>query len=417
MPLFKLLGFQNTTGMLHYGSEWRKHRREMEEGLKKDTLLYYHHVFTEKVHLLLGEFLHEPAGFQDHCGMLGISVTMAVSYGYNVTGGLEDPFVKAAEFAVKTAAHLAIPGRTLLLVFGFLGYIPPWFPGASTQRLCAEVREAILWTRLGAFQYVKDKMRVGTSRNCVLSRLLERHSGDDGSYGDEEMLKDVMLSFYIGGVETMKATTASFILAMTLHPRAQRKAQEEIDRVLGSRRLPCFEDRASLPYVEALYREVHRWRPVLPAGLPHATTSDDTYKGYYIPKGTIVMPNVWAITRNEDKHPDPELFQPERFFNTDGTLNDETVNYSFGFGRRLCPGRHMADKVVWLMIVSVLATFKISKARDENGDEIDVDANAYGDGVTSHPLPFKCSIVPRTPESESLVHNAAAAARQNLAEE
>ena len=97
---------------------------------------------------------------------------------------------------------------------------------------------------------------------------------------------------------------------MALHPNAQKRAQEEIDGIVGRDRLPTMNDRPSLPYVEALYREVLRWRPSGPLSFPHAAVSDDIYKGYYIPKGTnafcsydlqlslallgsIVMANVW----------------------------------------------------------------------------------------------------------------------------
>jgi len=74
---------------------------------------------------------------------------------------------------------------------------------------------------------------------------------------------------------------------MTLHPEVQRKAQAEIDTVVGTSRLPTFEDRTSLPYVEAIYREVLRWSPPLPMGAPHSLTEDDYFNGYFIPKGNF----------------------------------------------------------------------------------------------------------------------------------
>lgn len=85
-------------------------------------------------------------------------------------------------------------------------------------------------------------------------------------------------------VQTVSALV-TFFNAMVSSPEVQRKAQEEIDRVIGTDRLPEYEDRKSLPYVEAIYREVVRWRPVSPLGIPHAATIDDVYKGYFIPKG------------------------------------------------------------------------------------------------------------------------------------
>ena len=83
----------------------------------------------------------------------------------------------------------------------------------------------------------------------------------------------------------LKIALTVFTLAMVLYPAVQKKAQEEIDRVVGSTRLPTFADRASLPYVDALYREVLRWRPGAPLSFAHVTLKDDVYKGFHIPKG------------------------------------------------------------------------------------------------------------------------------------
>lgn len=85
----------------------------------------------------------------------------------------------------------------------------------------------------------------------------------------------------------------AFFLAMAMHPEAQKKAQEELDRVVGSDRLPEFEDRSSLPYLSALLKEVLRWHPVTPIGVPHRAVADDEYNSWYIPAGTIVTVNVW----------------------------------------------------------------------------------------------------------------------------
>jgi hypothetical protein len=101
----------------------------------------------------------------------------------------------------------------------------------------------------------------------------------------------------------------TFFLAMTLHPEFQKKAQAEIDRVIGTERLPTLDDREHLPYTDALVKEVLRWQTVTPqgnvpsarvhyrsdgrSGLPHALQEDDVYDGYLIPKGTICIPNIW----------------------------------------------------------------------------------------------------------------------------
>lgn len=87
----------------------------------------------------------------------------------------------------------------------------------------------------------------------------------------------------------------TFFLAMALYPDAQKKAQEELDRVVGFSRLPDFSDRDSLPYVNALMKEVLRWHVGTPTSLPHASIQDDVYNGYFIPGGSIVLPNLWSV--------------------------------------------------------------------------------------------------------------------------
>lgn len=85
----------------------------------------------------------------------------------------------------------------------------------------------------------------------------------------------------------------TFFLAICVFPEVQKKVKEEIDSVIGSSRLPVSADRDKLPYVMAVMKETHRWHPIGPMGLPHASTAEDTYRGYRIPKGAIMIPNTW----------------------------------------------------------------------------------------------------------------------------
>ena len=89
----------------------------------------------------------------------------------------------------------------------------------------------------------------------------------------------------------------AFFLAMALYPEVQKKAQQELDAVVGSERLPDFSDRPSLPYVNAIVRELLRWHPATPMGVPHRILADDEYNGYTIPAGTTVFVNIWYVNR------------------------------------------------------------------------------------------------------------------------
>jgi len=123
--------------------------------------------------------------------------------------------------------------------------------------------------------------------------------------------------------------------------KCKKKGQREIDDLLHYARLPEFSDRPSLLYVEAIYREVIRWMPPLPISVPHCSTEDDIYQGYFIPKGTTILANIWAMTRDEIAYPEPENFRPERFIDENGRLNGDDSALAFGFGKRVCVGRHM----------------------------------------------------------------------------
>ncbi|KAF9046690.1 cytochrome P450 [Panaeolus papilionaceus] len=131
-------------------------------------------------------------------------------------------------------------------------------------------------------------------------------------------------------------------------------AQSEIDNITNRDRLPTFDHRPSLPYIEALMRELFRWRPPLPLNAPHLSTERDIYKGYYIPKGTVVIANIWAMSRNEGVYPEPEEFKPELFLNADGSLKEEDEFFiSFGHGGRICPGKHIALGNLYIVVASV----------------------------------------------------------------
>ncbi|KAF8602799.1 cytochrome P450 [Ceratobasidium sp. AG-I] len=189
---------------------------------------------------------------------------------------------------------------------------------------------------------------------------------------------------------------------MVRHPEVALKIQAELDSVLGpAERLPRADDRERMPYVQNTLAELLRWQPVTPLAIPHATTEDDHYNGYRIPKGSIVMGNTWAITRNESVYPDPERFNPDRFL-------DPNVPFppAFGYGRRVCPGSQFAESNLFILISSLMYVFDICRAHDESGNEIipEVIKNLEP-SVVAKPLPFKFNMKPRSEAHKSLVMN------------
>ncbi|KAF7374507.1 O-methylsterigmatocystin oxidoreductase [Mycena sanguinolenta] len=396
LTMIELMGWDFTFAFLPGGDKWRDRRKMFQQHFRLDMSRNYHPIQMKKVHLLLQELLSSPQEFREHLKTLAAAVIMATVYGYEVQP-TNDHFVDISEDAMKRLSDSFFPGAVAVNTFPILRYLPSWMPGAGFQRFAAECRHLIKEMREAPFNFVKQNMRDGTDSTSVVARLLE------GNRYDEDAIQDVAGTAYAAGADTTVSSLASFFLAMALHPSIQKKAQTEIDTVIGTHRLPEFEDRPSLPYVEALYRELMRWKPVGPLGVAHASTADDVYNGYFIPKGTTVISNIWAMTRDESIYPEPERFNPDRFFTADGELNDDNTVLAFGFGRRICVGRHNADATLWATFVSVLATFNIAKAKDDTGEEIEIDPSFYSDALISHPQPFACSIIPRSETAKSLV--------------
>lgn len=235
---------------------------------------------------------------------------------------------------------------------------------------------------------------------------------------EELVAKYSAMSMYGGGADTVmfcmrhhmsrcsynqKQTVTSinsFFLAMTLFPDVLKRAQDEIDNVIGTNRLPSFEDRPSLPYVEALVKEVFRWHVVAPMGFAHVASSDDIYEGMFIPKGAMLFANIQLFTRDEANYKDPHVFNPERFLGENAEMDPKML--VFGFGRRICPGKDFADESVFITIALSLAAFDIRKARDEDGNDIEPRVE-FTSGIISKPLPFPCDVKPRSDVAARLV--------------
>jgi len=194
---------------------------------------------------------------------------------------------------------------------------------------------------------------------------------------------------------------------MTLNPECQERAQNELDTIVGTGRLPDLSDRDSLPYVEALVQETLRIYPAVPLGVPHRSIEDDVYNGMFIPKHSMVISNIRAMTWDERIYSEPKRFNPSRYLPKPEGNNEPYPVSAFGFGRRVCPGRHLASGSVWLAIASMLSTFKISKAIDQNGVEI-TPKEEFTSGISSHPVPFECRIEPRSAAARNLIMQAQA---------
>ncbi|KJA20625.1 hypothetical protein HYPSUDRAFT_1090837 [Hypholoma sublateritium FD-334 SS-4] len=403
IPVIDKMGWSiNMTFMRHRSDRWRKHRRFAQQNFRQDAVSAYHEIQTRHAHVMLKGLLDTPECFEDHNKAFSVGVSMSIMYGNNINTS-DDSYSRAAYDAAFMAFKLMLPTFTLLNFFPALSYIPAWFPMAVAQRMVRDTKRLTGMLAATPIEAVKNKLINGEADPCIVSRFLE---AEDDSEEREDIISGVSFTVYTAASDTTISATSTFLYLMATHPEIQEKAQAEIDRVVGVDQLPGFEDRHSLPYIDAIYREVLRWKPPTPIGIPHRAEKDDIYKGYYIPEGTVVISNIWAMVRDEKTYPEAKIFKPERFIGANGELTNDDRVLTSGFGRRVCVGKHVASASLWIAFVSILATFNITKAKDADGRDIEVNDEYYDTGIMVHKKPFKCSILPRSRVSQTLIQQA-----------
>ncbi|KAK1988144.1 O-methylsterigmatocystin oxidoreductase [Colletotrichum cereale] len=355
---------------------------------------------AEVAHFLL-QVSNDPENLEFHVKKAVGSVILQLVYGYKTENFKEDPLLSTVTRLMEDFARAGVPGAHLVDTLPILRYVPSWFPGTGWKREAKRMAKNLMESVERPYAFVEHQMAQGQNRLSYLSRLIE--FGKD-TPEDKYIGKWSASSLYQGGSDTTLAAILAFYLAMTLFPDVQKKAQEEIDRVVGSERLPTLDDRDSLPYLDALTKEAIRWYPIGPMGIPHANSEETTYRGYRIPKMAIVMPNIWWFTHDPAVYENPMEFRPERFMEgQDRKPEPDPRKLSFGFGRRICPGKVLAENSMFLSFAQSLAVFDIAK-KVVDGKVIEPKVEPKP-GVISHPAHFETSIKPRSPHHEKLIRS------------
>ncbi|KAL4259437.1 cytochrome P450 family protein [Pleurotus pulmonarius] len=400
----ELLGWASLFSGMPYAHAWRSRRRAFWQEFNPNRTANHRPSQMRYCRNLLSRLLDKPSDFVHHIEYTLAASILSATYGIDVMPE-HDPNIERARKALTSLSDAAISGLFLVDIFPFLRHVPSWMPGAGFKRFAEKSRPDTMDMLNAPFVEGCNRLRDGKSEPSLLSRLLRADGGHPlEDCPNEQLVRDVAAVAYTGGAETTKAALSNFIAAMLLYPEVQKKAQQEVDSFTRSA-LPSFEDLPNMPYVQATMLEVLRWQSVLPLGIAHRLTMDDEYEGYYMPKGSIVFVNVWALLRDEERYPNPDTFRPERFLK-DGAIDSKLAEPmpGFGFGRRICPGRFFAMESLWLNIASILTVFDITKAKDEEGRDIEPDIK-WTPNFTRHLIPFTCSITPRSSEREKLIRD------------
>ncbi|KAJ6575198.1 cytochrome P450 [Mycena capillaripes] len=398
--IVELSGWDWLVSAFPYGTWWQAHRTMFHRHLPpNESSIVLHPLQIQETHAMCRRLLDNPGEFRYHIRKTAASIVLKMTYGPRV--GTGDEYIILADKALSSLAQAGLFGTYLVDYLPILKYAPSCF---------AFRRKALKWRKLtramldSPFTTVKKELEQGVASKCMVSDELERlaRAADPK---DESIIKNVAATMYAAGADTVVSAISSFFLVMSLYPDIQKRGQKEIDAVIGyGHRLPLFTDRPQLPFIDYICYELLRWNPVTPLCVAHYITEDDEYNGYRLPKGTTVLPNVWAILHDPEMYPEPLAFNPERFSpqNRINGLN-QIPDPAFGFGRRLCPGKFLAFDTLWIVVATMLAAYDITKEVDETGQVKEPAEELFTGHSLSHPMPFSCTIAPRSKATRQLI--------------
>ncbi|OCB90783.1 cytochrome P450 [Sanghuangporus baumii] len=399
MVFGEMVGLGNTLVAQAYSERFRAYQRAFHAEIgPKSSVARFNSLQELEVGRFLLHVLKEPDAVLQRIRTMAGAIILKISHGYAIEHHDRDPLVDLAEELLDIFTRTAESGAWIVDMLPFLRHIPAWVPGMTFKRTAARWRKTVTEFTEVPYAFVKRQLALGIHTPSYTSSRLEK---GNLTPEDEFIVKWTAMSIYAGGADTTVAVLQCFFLAMTVYPEVQRTAQKEIDIVVGNDRLPNFGDRQDLPYIDAIVKEVLRWHPVVPLGFPHASTEDDVFEGYFIPKGALIIPNVWWFTHDPKTYHDPMTFKPERFLGDDPEMDPHSL--VFGFGRRSCPGREFAYASIYLTIAQTLAVFNIDKFV-EDGKVVESKVE-FTRGMISHPLNFRTNVKPRNKKAEALIRS------------
>ncbi|EMD37512.1 hypothetical protein CERSUDRAFT_114153 [Gelatoporia subvermispora B] len=412
-----LMGWRWSFGLMVYGPEWKRQRRSFHQNFNSTVIRAFQPIHVDWSQKLLQLLYANPSQFMSHIRYAMGAIILSTLYGIDIQDK-DDKYIEIAEKAMEGASEGFVPGSFMIDYIPVLKYVPAWFPGAGFKR------KAAIW-KAWAHDLVHvpwQNLKMDAPVPSAAAKSIERFSHLEGAeYAEEEKIaRHACAAGYSAGIDTTVSTLQCFILAMAMYPDIQKKAQEELTKVVGPNRLPEFHDKASLPYIEAIFHECLRWQPVVPLGLARQSAADDEYNDYLIPGRSVVMMNIWyvAVCRRDDcrrrmlramlhdpvRYPNPEEFIPERYIRNgefDVRAGEHTA-IAFGAGRRVCPGRHFAGDVLFISMASILHVFVLSPPVNSEGKPLRLEPKMTS-GFLSFPHAYECSIIPRSQSAVSLI--------------
>ncbi|KAI0759801.1 cytochrome P450 [Irpex lacteus] len=401
----EIMGGGVVMSIINSGDMWRRMRRAVHESFSPRAVERYQVIQAQSALQAALRTIANPDGWKLNIQLIAVSSILSSVYGWTDIEP-ESPYPQFFQNFIERLGGACLPGSYLVDAFPAMKYLPAWVARWKREGLAWHDRHSQILKGFNAG--IREKMETEDEQSNFVSDLL---AAQDRYAFDEQAMRWVPAAMAAGGTDTVAVALQNCVLAVLHSPSILKKAHAELDAVIGRERAPDYEDREKLPYVQAIARETLRWRPPAPLALPHATTEDDWYEGYFIPKGTVVIGNTWAMNRDPSVYADPDVFRPERFLNALGEVEipvgsetHQMGHTSFGFGKRICPGMHFAEQELFISLAIILWAFDIQPPVDEKGECVLPPTDQWVDEtVVVRPASFGCRFSPRFPAVQEIL--------------
>ncbi|TVY19762.1 Cytochrome P450 monooxygenase patH [Lachnellula arida] len=413
-----------------YGPKWRAYRTLVHNLLKPQTVQSFVPIQTIEIKRLIYDLAvanHSNAAFYGHVRRALFSIMMTAVYGRRIESA-DDKDLKLSEKSGKLLGMLSRAGTFIEDEIPFLAKLPTWMQPSRKKAL--EHAKWVLWVKMRMWNALQEQFDQGIAPVCYGSDIMRSDYVSQGlqkedcawiAGGEFTSFVCLLLHKYLAylfpvkglveaGSQTSAATLTNLILYLAATPQAQEEAFQELEKVCGDSRAPVYDDLANLPYINACVKEILRLCPAPPWILRHFTDAAVVYKDFVIPKGTAVVANTAAIHFDPSQYTDPFQFKPERYLNHTKRAAEyaamadpyERDHFTFGAGRRICPGSRFAENMIMLALANMVWAFEIKPPPvGETGDskelaEMDLSEDAFDPAPLKSAKPFKVTFMPRS---------------------
>ncbi|XP_046502602.1 LOW QUALITY PROTEIN: cytochrome P450 2D14-like [Equus quagga] len=394
VPIMEHLGLQpHAEGVIlaRYGRAWREQRRFSVStlrnfGLGKKSLEQW---VTEEASYLCAAFADQAGRPFSPNALLNKAVSNVIaSLTFGRRFDYNDPrFLKILElmedFLKEAAGFLPEVLNAIPVLLHIPGLVAKVFPGQ--RAFMAQLDELVAEHRM-----TRDRTQPPRDLTDAFLDEVQKAKGNPESSFNDDNLRLVVADLFSAGMVTTSTTLAWALLLMILHPDVQRRVQQEIDEVIGQTRRPEMGDQAHMPFTMAVVHEVQRFADIVPLGVPHMTSRDVEVQGFLIPKGTMLIPNLSSVLKDETIWKKPFRFHPEHFLDAQGRFVKQEAFMPFSAGRRSCLGEPLARMELFLFFTCLLQRFSFSVPA---GQPRPSDHGVFGVLVT--PSPYQLCAEPR----------------------